>query len=163
MGALGQVVGFLAVKALVYTLSAFLVFTTVVSLAGGISDTVFASRAEEAQDRWERAAAERGESWEREHFTANIITGIAQLLLFVCTVTLGILMIRKRTGRSGLVLLWAATALCAFVVLMPRAAIGTASGSMREIYAFLTVLGLIDLTAYNRFIRRDTERSPENP
>jgi hypothetical protein len=154
MGFLKAIGEFIAAQMVTYTFAAFIIFTTVVSLLGGISDTVYAMRAEAAQDRWAREAEDRGEDCVREDYTANTTVGAAQFVLLACTVLLGIRLLKRKTGRTGFILLAAATMISAFVFLYPRAAIGTASGRMPEIYAFLTLLGIVDLCTYHGFLRQ---------
>jgi hypothetical protein len=161
MGILREIAAFFVNHLLVYSFTAFILFTIMVSLIGGICDTVYASQAKAAEDRWALEAAGQGEIFVRGDYTANVVTGAVQFVLFACTVLLGIRLFGRKTGRIGFTLLAVATAITAFVFLLPRAPIGTASNRMKEIYAFLTLLGIVDLSAYQGFLRQDDRQSED--
>jgi hypothetical protein len=146
---------FVSDQLILYAFTTFIFFTTVVSLPGGISDVVYASRALAAQDLRVRGAAERGDAFVREDYTADTVTGAAQFVLLACTVLLGIRLLKRKTGRTGFVPLASATTISAFVFLCPRMSIGTASGSMPEVHAFLTFPGIVNLSCYHGLLKQE--------
>ncbi|MBN1434671.1 hypothetical protein JW921_07920 [Candidatus Fermentibacterales bacterium] len=148
MGVLRYIYESILMSLVVYAFTAFIIFTSVVSVIGGVCDVVYAGRADEDEARWTREAMEDGELYEPVSHAANRLIGIAQFLLFACVVSLGVMILRRRAGRLAFGLLLLATMICLLVVAVPRPATGTASGHMREAYSFLSFLGILDIAAF---------------
>ena len=154
MGVLRSVYEYIMMNLVVYTFTAFIVFTVVVSLIGGICDVVYSGRADESEARWAAEASEEGELYEPVSHGANRLVGVAQFLLLAVTVSLGVMLLRRKVGRPAFALLLVATLICLLVAVLPRPDIGTASPHMREAYSFLAFLGILDLAVFRGLLGR---------
>ncbi|MCD4847626.1 MAG: hypothetical protein K8R76_05505 [Candidatus Aegiribacteria sp.] len=128
-----------------YSYYAFILFSIVTALLSGFADTVQYGRYVKAQDEWIVEAESSGEEYTAVDYTPNLITGIAAFLMFIGASALAVMFLMKRvTGITHIILIVTA-ALSAFIFLLPRPPVGTGTESMKEVYAFLTLLGIIDL------------------
>jgi len=160
MGNFRSIAVMLFLKLVGYTYYAFIVVALLTSLLGGISDTVQYSRCVEAQDEWASEAADEGEEFAMMDYTPNLLTGLANFLMFSCAVILSLLFLRNRHTAATFLLFMATTALSAFIMLLPRAPIGTGTSGMQEVFAFLTVLGIIDTVLFRYFFMKKEKNDP---
>lgn len=126
-----------------YVFYGFILFSVVVSLISGFADTIYYSRQVQTQEQWIQEARSEGEEFIPVDYTPNLLTGIAAFLMFAGTSTIAVMFL---TGKfSGIThgFIIASTALAVFILLLPRPAIGTNSGTMKEVFAFLMILGII--------------------
>jgi len=155
MGNLRSIAVMLFLKLAGYTYYAFILVALLTSLLGGISDTVQYSRCLKAQDEWALEAAIEGEEFTMVDYTPNLLTGLACFLMFSCVVILTVLFLRKQRTVVTFLLFMTATALSAFIMLLPRAPIGTGTAGMQEVFAFLTILGIIDTVLFRYLFVRE--------
>lgn len=128
-----------------YSYHAFILFGIVTALLSGFADTVQYGRSVKARDERILEAESAGEEYIAIDYVPNLITGIAAFLMFIGASALAVMFLMKRvTGITHIVLVVTA-ALSAFIFLLPRPPIGTGTESMKEVYAFLTLLGIIDI------------------
>lgn len=131
-----------------YSYYAFILFAIVTALLSGFADTVQYGRYVKAQDEWIVEAESSGEECVSVDYTPNLITGIAAFLMFIGASALAVMFITKRVTGITHVVFIVTVALSAFIFLLPRPPIGTGTEAMREVFAFLTLLGIIGLVFF---------------
>jgi hypothetical protein len=137
---------------ILYMLYAFAVFCVVVSLISGISDVVYHSRRIAAQEQWEAEAAARGEEFRRVDYTPYLVTGLASFALFGVSAVMAVMLFRQRYGMSTHILVMSATLLAGFILLLPRPPLGTGTEGMRQVFAYLTLLGVFESALYRTYV-----------
>ena len=134
---------------------AFILFSLVVSLCSGFVDVVYHSRRTAAQEEWIREAEAEGEEFTEVNYTPNLITGIAAFVMFGVSSILVVFFFMKKFNVRTHILLIAATALATFIFLLPRPPVGTGTEGMKEVFAYLMFLGIIDSSLYRTYILDD--------
>ena len=130
---------------------AFILFAVVTALLSGFADTVHYGRHVKTQDERITEAESAGEEYTAVNYIPNLITGIAAFLMFIGASVLAVMFMMKRvTGITHIVLIVTA-ALSALIFLLPRPPIGTGTETMKEVYAFLTLLGIIDIIFFRSY------------
>lgn len=135
-----------------FMLFVFALSTVVVSLVSGIADIVYHSRRTAAEEVWAAEALVSGEEFQKVDYTPNLLTGIASLVLFAVSTALLVLLFMKRSGAATHALLAAATLLAAFIFFLPRPPLGTGTDHMREVFAYLMLLGFFETALYRTYI-----------
>ncbi len=128
-----------------YSYYAFILFGIVTALLSGFADTVQYGRYVKAQDEWIVEAESSGEDYIPVDYTPNLITGIAAFLMFIGASALAVMFLMKQVNGITHIVLIATASLSALILLLPRPPVGTGTESMKEVYAFLTLLGIIDI------------------
>ncbi len=140
-----------------YSFYAFILFTLVVSLISGFSDIIYHSRRTAAQEVWMREAEDAGEEFIEVNYTPNLVTGIAAFVMFAVSSVLAIFFILKKYDVPAHVLLMAVTALAVFIFFLPRPAIGTGTEGMKEVFAYLMLLGIVNSSLYRTYLMRSNQ------
>jgi uncharacterized membrane protein len=138
-----------------YSLYAFVVFSLVVSLLSGFADVVTRARCVSAQREWVLEAEAEGEAFSEVNYTPNLITGISAFLMFGVTSVLAVRFFRKRFDCGTHILVIAVTALAALIFFLPRPPVGTGTERMKEVFAYLMLLGIINSSLYRTFFPDD--------
>lgn len=138
-----------------YSLYAFIIFSLVVSLLSGIADLTYYSRRTAAQDEWIREADAEGEEFIEVDYTPNMLTGVAAFVMFAVSSVLAVFFLRKKFRAGTHVLLIAVTGFAAFIFFLPRPPLGTGTEGMKEVFAYLMVLGIIDSALYRTYFMAD--------
>jgi H+/Cl- antiporter ClcA len=135
---------------LLFMLYALILSSFVVGLAGGIADIIYHSRAIDSRQQAD-------ESHDAPDFTPNLISGILCILMSSVTVMLGVRMFGQRMDLFSHVLLIILTVLAAAVLLLPRPSMGTSTEGMKQVFGYLTLLGVLESALYGTYVRRDPE------
>ncbi|MCK4806084.1 MAG: hypothetical protein KAT09_00485 [Candidatus Aegiribacteria sp.] len=135
-----------------YSFYVFILFSLVVSLLSGFSDVIYHSRRTAAQEEWMREAEAEREEYIEVDYTPNLVTGIAAFVMFAVSSVLAVSFFMKKLNVSTHVLLIAVTVLAAFIFFLPRPPIGTGTEKMKEVFAYLMFLGIIDSSLYRTYI-----------
>mgnify|MGYP001164389218 FL=1 len=135
-----------------FMLFAFALSTVVVSLVSGIADLVYHSRRTAAEEEWAAEALASGEEFQKVDYTPNLLTGIASLVLFAGSAALQVLVFMKRLGTATHALLASATLIAAFIFFLPRPPLGTGTDHMRDVFAYLMLLGVFETALFRTYI-----------
>lgn len=141
---------------ILFMLYAFAVFCVVVCLIGGISDLVFQSRKVAAEEAWAAESAAEGREFTRTDYTANLVTGFACLAVFPLASLLLVMMFRRRFGNGMHIVLVAVTLLLLFILLLPRPELGTGTAKMKEVFAYLALLGVFESALFRTYAYRES-------
>jgi len=141
-----------------YSFHAFILFSLVISICSGFADVTFYSRRVASQEEWMREAIEKGEDFVEIDYTPNLITGIASFVMFAVSTVTAIFFFMKKFDSRIHILIIAVTVLAAFIFFLPRPPLGTGTENMKEVFAFLMLLGIIDSSLFNTYIRKDSSQ-----
>ena len=144
-----------------YLYYAFILIAVPAALLSGFADTVSYGRYLKAQDERIAEAESAGEEYSAVDYVPNLITGIAAFLMFIGASALAVMFMMKQvTGITHIVLIITAS-LSALIFLLPRPPIGTGTESMKEVYAFLTLLGIMGVIFFRSHAPLISGRPPE--